>query len=137
MLFHLNLLRKLVVTNITFEQFLTLVNASIMFLEYFQLNKVFATYFTPKWLLSFMHWQRMSLHVGFCCVEGITNLAFKWFLYWIWHIEFFFGLIHYFSPRISVNDCWMLIIGSIQVLRHQRGGWVGSENGNFWWFTVL
>ena len=27
--------------------------------------------------------------------------------------------------------------GGIQVLRHQRGGWVGSENGNFWWFTVL
>ena len=23
------------------------------------------------------------------------------------------------------------------VLRHQRGGWVGSENGNSWWFTVL
>ena len=28
-------------------------------------------------------------------------------------------------------------LGGIQVLRHQRGGWVGSENGNFWWFTVL
>ena len=28
-------------------------------------------------------------------------------------------------------------IGTIQVLRHQRGGWVGSENGNFWWLTVL
>ena len=25
--------------------------------------------------------------------------------------------------------------GNIQVLRHQRGGWVGSVNGNFWWFT--
>ena len=23
------------------------------------------------------------------------------------------------------------ILGTIQVLRHQRGGWVGSENGNF------
>ena len=22
-------------------------------------------------------------------------------------------------------------LGGIQVLRHQRGGWVGSENGNF------
>ena len=22
-------------------------------------------------------------------------------------------------------------LGTIQVLRHQRGGWVGSENGNF------
>ena len=22
-------------------------------------------------------------------------------------------------------------LGAIQVLRHQRGGWVGSENGNF------
>ena len=22
-------------------------------------------------------------------------------------------------------------LGNIQVLRHQRGGWVGSENGNF------
>ena len=28
-------------------------------------------------------------------------------------------------------------LGTIQVLRHQRGGWVGSENGNFWWLTVL
>ena len=26
---------------------------------------------------------------------------------------------------------------TIQVLRHQRGGWMGLENGNFWWFTVL
>ena len=24
-----------------------------------------------------------------------------------------------------------LRLGTIQVLRHQRGGWVGSENGNF------
>ena len=24
----------------------------------------------------------------------------------------------------------LFILGSIQVLRHQRGGWVGSENGN-------
>ena len=24
-----------------------------------------------------------------------------------------------------------ITLGSIQVLRHQRGGWVGSENGNF------
>ena len=23
------------------------------------------------------------------------------------------------------------MLGTIQVLRHQRGGWVGSENGNF------
>jgi hypothetical protein len=23
------------------------------------------------------------------------------------------------------------LLGTIQVLRHQRGGWVGSENGNF------
>ena len=30
-----------------------------------------------------------------------------------------------------------LHLGTIQVLRHQRGRWVGSENGNFWWFTVL
>ena len=28
-------------------------------------------------------------------------------------------------------------LGTIQVLRHQRDGWVGSENDNFWWFTVL
>ena len=24
-----------------------------------------------------------------------------------------------------------ITLGTIQVLRHQRGGWVGSENGNF------
>ena len=31
---------------------------------------------------------------------------------------------------------WVKVVGNystgtIQVLRHQRGGWVGSENGNF------
>ena len=26
---------------------------------------------------------------------------------------------------------WRFELGTIQVLRHQRGGWVGSENGNF------
>ena len=25
----------------------------------------------------------------------------------------------------------VVALGTIQVLRHQRGGWVGSENGNF------
>ena len=33
--------------------------------------------------------------------------------------------------------CPCFPLGTIQVLRHQRGGWVGSENGNLWWFTVL
>ena len=28
-------------------------------------------------------------------------------------------------------------LGTIQVIRHQRGGWVRSENDNSWWFTVL
>ena len=30
-----------------------------------------------------------------------------------------------------------IYLGGIQVLRHQGGGWVGSKNGNSWWFTVL
>ena len=29
------------------------------------------------------------------------------------------------------SETIMNVLGGIQVLRHQRGGWVGSENGNF------
>ena len=39
--------------------------------------------------------------------------------------QFRFFLVSYYS------------FGTIQVLRQQKGGWVGSENGNFCWFTVL
>ena len=28
-------------------------------------------------------------------------------------------------------------LGGIQILHHQGGGWVGSKNENYWWFTVL
>ena len=30
---------------------------------------------------------------------------------------------------VVIIDIWSCL-GTIQVLRHQRGGWVGSENGN-------
>ena len=43
-----------------------------------------------------------------------------------------FSLKHVLSTSSS-----HIYLGTIQVLRHQRGGCVGSENGNFWWFTVL
>ena len=36
--------------------------------------------------------------------------------------------------EISSNKAFLLAtstLGTIQVLRQQRGGWVGSENGNF------
>ena len=35
------------------------------------------------------------------------------------------------------NWIWLKFLGTIQVLRQQRSGWMGSENGNFFWFTVL
>ena len=64
-------------------------------------------------------------------------MLYKIQIYWrIWSIglhtntelEFFFLNI----SNILVN--WAdgpNKLGTIQVLRHQRGGWVGSENGNF------
>ena len=37
---------------------------------------------------------------------------------------------------LYIIDVFWYYYGTIQVLRQQRGGWVGSENGNFCWFTV-
>ena len=34
-------------------------------------------------------------------------------------------------PTLQNIESIILSLGTIQVLRHQRGGWVGSENGNF------
>ena len=45
--------------------------------------------------------------------------------------------MEYFSALtgpLGYVDCRQ---GAIQVLRQQRGGWVGSENGKFCCFTVL
>ena len=41
---------------------------------------------------------------------------------------------HFFLRQFQRLDFGL---GTIQVLPRQRGGWVGSENGNFCWFTVL
>ena len=36
----------------------------------------------------------------------------------------------YFRWFFGSNEKFRICFGTIQVLRHQRGGWVGSENGN-------
>ena len=35
------------------------------------------------------------------------------------------------SQGYIVHTLMSVGLGGIQVIRHQRGGWVGSENGNF------
>ena len=32
---------------------------------------------------------------------------------------------------VGYSTSLLIGLGTIQVLRHQRGGWVGSQNGNF------
>ena len=84
----------------------------------FQINDLPTLQFTIfrwTWWHELYIWQNISQFQAFplflCC-----SLVFKLHTY-----------------KLYLTICW----GSIQVLRHQRGGWVGSENGNFWWFTVL
>ena len=43
-----------------------------------------------------------------------------------------YSMENYCSYFLNVSEVFQNIkLGTIQVLRHQRGGWVGSENGNF------
>ena len=58
------------------------------------------------------------------CGLMVRTLIKSFFLN-IWHLILF-------AQRSLV-----IVYGTIQVLRQQRSGWVGSKNGNFCWFTVL
>ena len=57
------------------------------------------------------------------------------FMFILWFESWFGGMLNVaskcpilFDPLLSWNRFWL---GNIQVLRQQRGGFVGSENGNF------
>ena len=51
----------------------------------------------------------------------------------IWRTKIENPVIQKFHILFSIdNSIW-----AIQVWRQRRGEWVGSENGNFCWFTVL
>jgi hypothetical protein len=73
----------------------------------------------------------------------LTNLF--WFILTIGEIQWRQKYLAYEAARscnlhavIKIRSAWVYIWDhSIQVLRYKSGGWVGSENGNFWWFTVL
>ena len=90
------------------------------------------------------------------CTQHVLNLYF--FLYWSQYIineqSAIILWVNWFknecfwkrftctccnSPLgiLYIIDVFWYYYGTIQVLRQQRGGWVGSENGNFCWFTVL
>ena len=43
----------------------------------------------------------------------------------------FFKLLDLHDSHKGPYFNYLLKLGGIQVLRHQRGGWVGSEYGNF------
>ena len=43
--------------------------------------------------------------------------------------------IYIFQPQKKIvpwTNLFLVQLGGIPILRHQRGGWVGSENGNFY-----
>ena len=62
--------------------------------------------------------------------------------HFLFHFEYKYSklLLSYFRMRSLIGPCFSAAAalvflffhyGTIQALRHQRGGWVGSENGNF------